>query len=1068
MNCKRILLFFGLVFLSFAFIHAQDREIQGRVLDENGAGMPGVNVFAEGAKNIATLSDLDGNFRLKLPAGINTLIFSYIGYTEKKINIEGLSTVEVKMEVNAQLIDQVVVTALGIKREEKAIGYAVEQVSGDAMENTAKTNPIAALSGKVAGLSVSASGSGAGGSTKVLIRGTSSITGSNEPLYVIDGVPIDNTGGSSGTQYGGFDYGNGANNINPDDIETISVLKGGAATALYGSRGSNGVIMITTKKGSNQGGVGIDFSSSVSFDQALIKPDFQNIYSQGAGAKFLSTSFRSWGEKMNGQIVTNFRNEEQTLGEITIHPYDDFFNLGVNYDNTLTINKRGENYGLYFSANILKNKGIQPGNVYNKQNLTLRYDAKLSNFITFDAKANYINQAAVNRPNLSGSPNNPVYLLALMPRSVSLNQLYPYMTTDGYPVVWTEQYEVNEDGTIRWRNQAPTFASSPLLQNPYWATEYNHNEDERHRLIGFGEFNLDFKKWLNLPFELSLNTRVGLDYYTDTREIYNTQNTYFKANGLATLNSNKSDALEMNYTSMLKFGKSFDNFSFYGSLGANLQKNRSNGLYASSESGLINLDGKYVIQNFNNPIVNEGISQREVQSVFGLMSFDYKKMAYLDVTFRNDWSSNLAPENWSYFYPSVSTSWLLHETFKLPQLINFLKLRGSWAETGSSGNYSAFRYFQYGTNPSQYLGLPYGSIPGIRPNPDLKAELSVSKELGFNIIMFSSRFTLDLSYYQQGTKNQILLSPLPPSSGYTQGYINGGFINNTGIELSTSFEVLKFQNLSWKIGGNFTRQWSKVEELGEEMDLQILGGGAGVVTAAKINEPVGIMMGSAFDRDELGRLILDAENLPTYKKTEEGAIDYEQIIGNSFPTILWGFNSNLNYRNLIFSFEFDSKLGHDIFSLTNLRGAEYGTLAYTMEGRDEWEKAKEISVITGVPPADGFMVDGVKDGIEGSYPVDPQKYWDRMTRIYEAFVYDASYIRLRKISLSWNVTGNFIKALSIKQLSLTIFANNVIYIMKRTKNISPESSFGTGNSVGIEMFSQPELRNFGLNLKVSF
>ncbi len=1074
MNKRDVLKIFSIFYFLFCGItigFAQEREVTGVVLDkENKDPLTGATVIVSGTQGeamLGTTTDADGRFVLQLPEDKDSLEVSFTGYRETIVSVQGKDEVEVLLEPSVEELEEVVVTALGIEREEKALGYSVENVGGEDMEGADKLSPLDDLSGKISGLNVVSSGSGPGGSSNILVRGMNAITGSNDPLIVIDGMPIDNSGGTSGDAFGGFDYGNAANNINPEDIESISVLKGGAASALYGYRGSSGVIMITTKQGQSEEGMGINIESSVTLSNPVIKPDLQDQYSQGSSRSFEPNSFRSWGTKMTGQTETNFLNQEQELTPRSKHPYDEFYRTGVAYDNSVSINKRGETNGIYFSATWTKNQGIQPSNLLDKKNITLRYDSQLSDFLSFDAKANYIKQDVENRPNLSGSPDNPVYLFSQMPPSVSLDQLQPYQTLDGYPVVWTSDYEKNEDGSVKWRNDPPAFASSPLLQNPYWSVNMNNNNDTRNRLIGFAEMNLDMKEWFELPFNMNLKGKVGIDYYNDDRKKYTAHNTYYKADGYATLNTSESQVMEMNYNLQVDMSDDFGDFNTQASLGANLRNNKTRGIYSSSESGLINEQGPYVIQNFNTPITNEGLSEREVQSVYGLFNVGYKEQLYLDFTLRNDWSSNLPPENWSYLYPSVSFGWLLNETFTLPGMIDFLKLRGSWAEVGSGGDVSSFRYYQYGTNPNQYHGLPYGTIPSNRPNPLITAEYTVSKELGLQSILFNNNLKFDITYYQTGTRNQILNSPLPPSSGFNQGYINAGYINNRGVEMSANYRVLDNETLSLNIGGNFTRQWSEVEELAEGQDIQVIGEAADVVTAAKRNEPVGMIMGTAFDRNEDGLRILDEESLPVIKTTEEGALDYEQVIGNSFPDYFWGANINMAYKQLFAKVNFDSKFGHSLYSLTNNRGAKYGTFEYTTEGRDEWEEALEVSEITGVPPDDGYMVHGVKNGEEGHYPVDPQKYWDRVSRIHEAFVYDASYIRLSNLSIGYSFNVNDLTALPLQQLSISVFGNNLIYLLRNTENISPRSSYSS-NRTGIEMFSQPELRNYGMKVKVTF
>lgn len=1068
MNGKRILL------LSLAWLlcswgaWAQVRTISGRVMDLDGSPLIGASVIIEETRSTGlrgTTTDIDGRFSLELPATANNVTISFTGYLSETISFAGKDYLDIQLFPSLDRLQEVVITALGIKREQKALGYAVETIGSDAIQNASRISPLSALAGQVSGLQVSSSGSGAGGSQKVLIRGANSLTGGNEPLYVVDGIPMDNSGGVSGGLFGGFDYGNAINNINLDDIESISVLKGGAASALYGSRGQNGVIMITTKSGTRKEGIGITYQLGYSREDALLKPDFQNDYSQGSSGVFDRLNPRSWGMKMEGQNVTNFLGQNQVLATNAQDPYGTFFRTATNLDHSIALDKRGNTNGVYFSASWTQNDGIIPTNSFDKKSFNLRYDSKMSDFITFDARANYVHQQAENRPNLAGSPDNPVYLLTSMPRSIGLQQLQNEATTAGFPVVWTSPYTVNADGSVNLAG-SPVFAQAPLLQNPYWAVNRNTNQDYRHRLLGFGELNVNLKKWLGLGFDLEAKFRAGMDYYTDYRERLTAHNTYYKAEGRATGSFTSLELMERNYDFLLSGGHQWGDFTARASVGSSVMHRKFQSIGASSESGLINLFGPYVIQNFLTPITNQGISEMEIQSILGLLSMDYKRMFFLDFTFRNDWTSTLAPENWSYFYPSVSGSWLLDETFTLPGYFDLLKLRASYAGVGNGGQLP--RYFIYGTTPNQYNGLPYGFIPGIRPEYNLKSEYTESKEVGLQMIMFGNRLNVDLSYYQTGTRDQLFQSPTAPSSGSNSGYINAGFIRNSGIELNTSYKIIETRELGWTVGMNFTHQKSEVQELAEGMNQLTLGGAGGVVVVARKNDPVGILMGSAYERDELGRIVLDSENLPRIKTTPEGAIDFENVIGNAYPSMLWGFNTQVNYKRAFLGLQVDSKLGHDLFSITNMRGAEFGTLAFTVEGRDAWKRALEIAAITGTPPADGYMVKGVKNGVEGEYPVDPQKYWDRMTRIHEAFVYDASYIRLRQISLGYNINPRLFGSVPVREASLSFFVNNLMYLMRKTDNISPESTFSTGNAPGFEMYAYPELRSYGVNLKVSF
>ena len=1054
----------------FTFLAAQTRTLTGTVLDETGQPLPGASVLVKNTEQnpIGTITDFNGGFEINIADDDITILVSFIGYKTLEVSVEGKSAIEITMSPDTENIAEVVVTALGIERDKKALGYSVQNVDGESLSSTSRLSPLRGLKGQVSGVNISSSGNGPGGTTSILIRGASSLTGDNDPLYVIDGVPLDNTKSISGGFYGGFDYGNAANDINPDDIESISVLKGGAASALYGSMGQNGVVMITTKKGSQKEGLGVEFSSSFEISNPLVKPDFQTEYSQGSNGKYDATSYRSWGAKMVGQDVTNFLNETQKLTPNNEQPYDEFLRTGSTWNNTVTINSRGDKNGVYFSASRMDNKSMLPNSNYKKNSITIRYDSEVSEFLKLDAKANYVYREAKNRPNLAASPDNTIYLMNMLPRSVTIDQLSAYQTPDGYPVVWTSDYKRNKDGSIAWRDNPPTFAQSPLLQNPYWATDLNINEDNRSRFIGFGELNLDFQNLLALGFKLNLKVKAGLDYYTENRKRITAQNTYYKMNGLPSLSLVKKEVKVENYDILITGSKSWDGFRINASVGGNLKRKEDRSVNTSTESELINKAGPYVIQNFKSSGITEGIADMETQSIYGLFSVDYKSKIFLDATFRNDWNSTLSSDNWSYFYPSLGVSWIINESLKMPIWINYLKLRSSYAAVGNGGSYASARYFQYGTNQNQYFGLPYAFIPSVRPLPNLKPEHTQSIEVGIDASLFSNKLSLDLAYFESGTKDQIFQAPIPPSSGFGLGFMNAGHIKNSGIEVNLSGDILSLDDLKIKAGLNVTRAWNKVKDLHEEVDLLYLSGAEGMTVGAKYGEPVGVFLGKAYDRDENGNLIINEENLPGIKKDEDGVDDINQILGKAYPDWLLGLNGSIGYKNLLLSFKLDSKLGHDIYSVTNQNGAKNGTLDFTTTGRDEWEKAKEIAELTNTVPNDGYWVEGVKNGVLGRYPVDPQKYWDHASRVQEQFVYDASFVRFSQLALHYSFSNKVLKSTPFKGLSLGVSVNNLMYLYKKTDNISPESSFGTANSSGYEMFSFPEARTMAVNLNVKF
>lgn len=1045
--------------------------VSGTVVDNAGQTVIGAYIVEKETSN-GVITDMDGQFQITLTTSDPVITISCIGYKTQDITVGDRSVFNVVLQEDSELLEEVVVTALGIKREKKALGYAISNVEGDNLTSFSKINPLEALSGQVAGLNISGSGSGAGGSSKVTIRGVSSLTGTNEPLYVVDGVPMDNTGGVDGGSdgsglYGGTDYGNSANNINPDDIESISVLKGGAAAALYGSRGQNGVIMITTKKGAKKDeGLGVRYGYQISVSTPSVMPDFQNEYSQGSAGQFLATNYQSWGRKMDGSIVTNFLGQEQALSPVSEHPYDEYFRTGISHNHNVSVSNRTERMGVYFSFTNTSENGIVPQNNIRKNSFTLRFDTKIADFLTLDAKANYIDQKAHNRPNLGGSPDNPVYSMYYLPRSVSLDMLKDYRTNAGLPVIWTHQYSSNGGNIIAGDDFA--FASSPLLSNPYWSENLNTNDDKRKRLIGFVEVNLDFTKLFDLPFNLSLKVRGGIDYYNDERNRHTATNTYYKANGLATMSLINSSFSEENYDFLLNGNHRFGKFGLNASFGGNLMKRKVYSTSNSSESGLINEEGNYVLQNFNNLITAQGIAESEIQSLYAFLSMDWDNQVFLDITARNDWTSVLSPENWSIFYPSFSGSWLISETFDLGPKVDLLKVRASWASVGSGGNYTSSRYNVYGTSSNQFHGLPYGFIPASRVNPDLKSEYTISYETGVNLIMWKNRLNVDLAYYSNGTKDQIFTTPLAPSSGYATGIINAGYIKNSGFEAQLKGSLIETKDLVWWAGANVTYQWNEVRELPEEVPVLTLGGADGVTVNALNGMPVGTLMGTAFNRDADGNLILDENNLPTIKQNESGANDEMQVLGKIYPDWLLGFSTGLTYKGISLNILIDGKLGHDIYSYSNKTGSVLGVLESTVAGRDEWETAKQIYASTGVMPNMGYMVKGVKNGVYGEYAVDPQLYWQRVGNINEMWVYDASYIRLRQVSLSYTLSRKVHKVKFLDDINFSASANNLCYLMRKTPNISPESYVTTGNASGIEVFGLPETMQFTFGVSISF
>ncbi len=1067
---KKKLLFLIMCLLVVLQASAQNAPLKGVVEDAAGEPLIGASVVVTGTKT-GVVTDFDGSFTLNLPDNVKTISVSYLGYKEQTVNITGKTTVKVVLAEDGQVLGDVVVTALGIKRDKKALGYAVQEVSGETMATVKSISPLNALAGTVVGLNVSSAGSGPGGSVRLLLRGANSMTGSNEPLYVIDGIPLDNTIQNQGRAGGGIDYGNAANNINPDDIESISVLKGGAAAALYGSRGQNGVVMISTKQGKKGGMLEVAFRTNFTFSNAVVLPKLQNEYAQGAAGNHVLSETQSWGPKMQGQEYVNFLNQKATLNKNTENPFEQFTQTGTNLSNSLSINKGLDKGSLYLSATDLRSRGIYPKEEFNNLNLNLRVSYEFSKYFSLDTKVNVINQTAKNRPNLLDSPDNPTYALLHIPRSVYLSQLETYQTVNGEPVIYNQLYDVNADGGIIPRAGTEIkYGQAPLVQNPFWTGNLNTNEDNRKRMIAYSKLDINLLEMLpSKPIDkLNLMLRAGADYYKDNRraQVYN--KTLFKPSGTATLDEFKGDYIETNYDFLLSGFNQFKNVGISASIGGNIRDNKARNTTVASSS-IINPYGNYVMQNFsvNNP--TEGITDKQIQSLYAMTTLDYKSILYLDVSVRNDWSSTLAPENRSFLYPSASLSWIISETFEMPRAINYLKLRSSLAEVGSDVQPGQI-YYTYTTNPNQYFGLPYGAIPANKPNFNILPEKTKSLEFGLESRFFDNRLNMEISYYKTGTKNQIFSAPVAPASGFERALINAGHIANSGVEVSIKGDAIRTNDLTLGFILNASRNYATVEEMAEGVDVLTVGGYGGVGIQVRKGYAPGLIVGTAYQRDENGNIMLDEKNLPMKKTKASGSIENEAILGNCMPKWIGGFGTNFNYKGIIGDIFFDGKFGHKMYSYTNAYGSKIGALENTIDGRDAWQLAKEMASITGLNPKDisGKEIYGSKNGQLGTYYTDPQEYFARRSEINEADIYNASFIRLQRISLGYRFAKGFVKQLGLRAISVSAVASDLCYIMKHTPNVSPNSPFTSGTFGGVEMFAYPETRNFGFSVGLDF
>ncbi len=1067
-------------------------SVTGVVKDAGGGFLPGVSVKIQNQGFTNTVStNGQGIFSMVgIPAGDGyTFTFTSIGYKTKMLSGYNIKVVDklsisVNLEEDSQLLDDVVITALGIKRDKKALGYSMVELKGNELTQGKEVNVANSLSGKVSGVQVSRASSGSGGSSKVVIRGNNSLVGNSQPLYVVDGVPIDNQNIGAAGSSGGTDYGDGISNINPDDIETISVLKGPNAAALYGQRGSNGVILITTKSGKAGKGMNIQFNSDFSLGNALVEPDFQNVYGQGLNGDFthfrkedgtivtmqqaLAGGFKgipklsggrdrltrsSWGAKMEGQLyedpwgnVSNFTPQTDT--------FSGFFQTEKQYTNNISVEGGNEkvNYRLSYGNSYVD--GYVPTNTLNKNNFNLRTQAAITDKLSVDAKLNYIFQDATNRPTLSDASDNPAYVFISQPRSIPTSVMEQYK--------WTAADVSKQLGySSPYVGLEKTYATNSSTANPFWTINETKNMDRRDRVIGFLRLAYDIQPWLKL------STTGGTDFYTDQRLRYRAVNTYQSLNRKGDMSESVIRVREDNFDGLLSSNfKVKEDFSFTLNVGAS---HLSRYLRQTGNSGReFIVPSLYVINNTltNSYIFN--LVESKINSVYSSGQVAYKDYLYLDLSARNDWSSTLSKDNNSFFYPSVSTSFIASEALNFKSnTIRYLKFRGSWAQAGSSGNPYQLTG-TYSLDQFSHGGVPLASFTSVIPDKNLKNELTTSIEFGSDLEMWGGRLGMSFTIYQASTEKQILDVPVSPSSLYNVMRINAGEIRNRGIEVALNGTPIKTASgFTWKTTFNFSKNENKVLSLAPGVETFLMGSDRGINIVAQVGRPFGEMIGTQFAwvKDENGNRLIDPDTgLPL---RSNGRV--LERIGNVQADWLGGFFNSFTYKGLTLNALVDIRQGGMIFSQSNREEIIYGTSKKTLEGRDGTYVA---SGIVAKRNADGSWSG---TGVANTKGVKAQDYWnvvagEKEVMVSEEMLNDGSYIAMRELSLRYLLPAKFLPTQKIKNLSVGIYGRNLFYFQRKTDGFSPESaSFNTSNSsMGIESTSLPMLRNIGFNLSVGF
>ena len=1024
-------------------VMAPDDEVTGIVSDANGP-LIGATVKIVGSTT-GTVTDFDGNFKMACKPG-TMLEISYIGYVTQQVKAQ--KGMKVVLKEDGKMIDEVVVTALGIKRERKALGYALSEVKGEELTKAKETNVINSLAGKVAGLVVNQTAGGASGSSRVLLRGNTEISGDNQPLYVIDGVPLDNTNFASAGTYGGYDLGDGISAINPDDIENMTVLKGPAASALYGSRASHGVILITTKK-AEKDKISVEYNGSITIDSQLAKWDnTQQDYGQGWNGKLLlsatSGTNSSWGAKADDRLVRYFDGEERPF---MMYPNNtaDFFRTGFTMQNSAIVGVNSGKTSARFSFTDMRNNDILPNSKMNRDNFNLRVNTSVGP-VDFDFTGNYTREAVKNRPALGDSQSN-----------VGKN----LMTLAGtYNQAWLKHYQ-NEDGSYAEWNGRDMYN-----KNPYWDLYKNSNTSKKD------VFRFTGKAIWNIDSHLKLQATIGTDITNMNFEDYIAPTD--PANAAGQLQKSTFNNRTLNAELLALYNNQWGDFDFNATLGGNIFKvnNKTTVLTGMNQQ----MKDVIAIMNYEEQSIQEYSYKKQISSLFASASVGYKHTYYLEGTLRGDKSSTLPINNNVYVYPSISGSIVFSEFFKNKRIINYGKFRASWAKVGSDTDPYQLA-LNYTTGKYSYPGYTIGMINNTtQPNKDLKPTMTNSFELGLEMKFFNNRLSLDVTYYNQRSKDQIIGLASSSTSGYDYRLINAGEIKNEGIEIALNGRIMQHKDFAWDAGLNFSKNTNKVLNLVDGMDYFEIEKArwCNVTVGAEVGKNYGSILGPDFVRNEMGQVVIDPENgLPK--------VDSKlRTLGNASWDWTGGFYTTFTYKNFRLSAGFDVKVGADLFSMSMRSAFISGKAQETVAGREEWYRSEERRMEAGMTKSEwlasgnceGYIVPGVIDNGDGTYrenniPVNPQDYWTHAGNYAPStFIYDNSYIKCREITFGYTFPEKWLGKF-VKSLSVSFVARNPFTIWKNIPNIDPDSGYNT-SGMGLEYGSLPSRRSYGFNVNVKF
>lgn len=1029
---------------SFA-VEQQSNKVIGTVKDAFGPVI-GASIVEKGTGN-GVVTDLDGRFSLSVKPGA-TLIISFVGYRQQEVKADKAS-LNIVLEEDNKMLGEVVVTALGIKRERKALGYGIAEVQGEALTKAKETNVINSMAGRVPGLVVSQTAGGPSGSSRVILRGSTEMTGNNQPLYVIDGVPLDNTNfGSAGT-YGGFDLGDGISSVNPDDIESMSVLKGPAASALYGSRASHGVILITTKK-ANKDKVNVEYNGTLTFDTQLAKwNDVQNIYGMGSNGTYpinaVSNTNMSWGAKADGSNTLKYYDGVERPYLIIPDNISEFFRTGFTATNSVIIGVNNGKTGIRFTYTDMRNKDIVPKTHMSRDIFNLRANTTAGKF-DLDFSGNYTREDVKNRPALGDSKSN-----------IGKN-LMTLATT--YDQKWLKTYQDANGEYSNWNGM------DPYNVNPYWDIYKNSNTSKKDL------FRFNGKAVWSIDQHLKIQGTVGAELNWFTFDDFKSPTTPgFEA---GRLQSNSFRNRMYNFEVLALYSNSWGDFDFNATLGGNVYKVNNQTTVTTAQD--MKIRDVVTLMSFNEVSVEPYSYRKQINSAYGAINLGWKHMLYMDMTLRGDQSSTLPTGNNMYVYPSFSGSFVFSELLKLGDALPYGKVRMSWAQVGSDTDPYQLGLV-YTKSKFAYPGYTIGYISNSTiPNKDLKPTKTNSMEVGMELKFLKNRIGLDFTYYSQISKNQIMGMASSSATGYGYRLINAGEIENRGVEIALNTRPIQLKDFSWDLNFNFSKNSNKVKKLVDDMDMFELEKATwlDVQVAAKVGENFGSIVGPDFQRNENGDILIDpTTGLPMYDKSNH-------VLGNASWDWTGGVYTNFSYKNISLSAVFDVKVGADLYSMSARAAHETGKSLATLEGRDAWYQSEEARQAAGYAkdspdwtPTGGFIAPGVIDNGDGTYRdndiiINPEKYWMNVCRNAPSmFIYDNSYVKCREITLSYTLPKTWLKNV-VSDLTVSFVARNPFIVWKNIPNIDPDSNYNNTTGMGMEYGSLPSRKSYGFNVNLKF